>query len=329
MERKTECQIVQDLLLGYVDDVLNVESKKLVEAHLSECEICQNKLKEINADIKENENNEKKQIDYLKKIRRKNRRKAVLIALGIILCILVLIYLRNFIIFNNLMHKAHKNLESSNVYIEIMSRNEYGIQVEKRYYKDGRLKQVYGTYSDNGFEEKSSCYRKVDTNEEVDIYPDRKVIITKGEMLEKANKEEFFKSVPMLSDDRFFVRIAIPALATLNGNRYTYSECVYNNNNYDKKCYVLKSRFKHEENYELWFDKETGLPLKEVDKETGAIYDDMNKLTITPEGKIQDNRVIKGRYDQIEEFYYQFDIVTDEDVEIPDLTGYTVEEHTF
>ena len=29
MEKKIECKIVQDLLLGYVDDVLNDESKKV------------------------------------------------------------------------------------------------------------------------------------------------------------------------------------------------------------------------------------------------------------------------------------------------------------
>ena len=29
MEKKIECKIVQDLLLGYVDNVLNEESKKL------------------------------------------------------------------------------------------------------------------------------------------------------------------------------------------------------------------------------------------------------------------------------------------------------------
>ena len=60
MENKTECQIVQDLLLGYVDDILNEESKKIVEKHLAECEICQERLREIKLDIKENENNEKK-----------------------------------------------------------------------------------------------------------------------------------------------------------------------------------------------------------------------------------------------------------------------------
>ena len=48
MEKKTECMIVQDLLLGYVDDVLNEESKKVVEKHLAECDVCQKRLKDIN-----------------------------------------------------------------------------------------------------------------------------------------------------------------------------------------------------------------------------------------------------------------------------------------
>lgn len=327
MEKKAECQVVQDLLLGYVDDVLNEESKKIVEKHLLECEICQNKLKEINADIKQNENNEKKQIDYLKKIRRKNRKKAILIALGIVLCILFLIYLRNFIIFNNLMNKAKNNLGSSNVYIEIMSRNQDELCVEKRYYKDGKLKQVYGKYTENGFEEESSVYRKVDTEDQITIYPDKHVTILKGEVIKETNKEKYFKSMPLIRDDRIFVRIAMSALATLSSSKYTNSECIYSNNNYDKKCYVLRSRFKHEENYEVWIDKETGLTLKEVNKEDGAIYYNNDMLKITPEGNIQDNRIIKERYDRIDEYYYQFNVVTDEDVTVPDLTSYEVEEH--
>ena len=51
MDKKTECEITQDLLLGYVDDVLNAESKKIVEKHLLECEKCQAKVNEIKNDI--------------------------------------------------------------------------------------------------------------------------------------------------------------------------------------------------------------------------------------------------------------------------------------
>ena len=50
---KRECEIVQDLLLGYVDNVLNTESKKLVEKHLLQCSNCQKRLEEIKKDINE------------------------------------------------------------------------------------------------------------------------------------------------------------------------------------------------------------------------------------------------------------------------------------
>ena len=40
MEKKKECEIVQDLLLGYVDETLNKESIILVEKHINECESC-------------------------------------------------------------------------------------------------------------------------------------------------------------------------------------------------------------------------------------------------------------------------------------------------
>ena len=72
MESKTkECEIVEDLLLGYIDETLNEESKKLVEKHLSKCENCKYKLSEIQKDINETEISQKKQIDYLKKVRLK------------------------------------------------------------------------------------------------------------------------------------------------------------------------------------------------------------------------------------------------------------------
>ena len=47
MKEENECEIVQDLLLSYNDNVLNESSKKLVEEHLKTCKTCQEKLQEI------------------------------------------------------------------------------------------------------------------------------------------------------------------------------------------------------------------------------------------------------------------------------------------
>ena len=64
-------------------------------------ENCQKKLKEIKNDIKENEDKQKKQVDYLKKVRRKNKIKSILIAAGIILIIIFIKYLYNFALIIN------------------------------------------------------------------------------------------------------------------------------------------------------------------------------------------------------------------------------------
>ena len=62
MEKKTECEIVQDLLIGYVDRVLNKESKKLVESHLLDCKKCQERVAEIKAETEKEENQQKKKL---------------------------------------------------------------------------------------------------------------------------------------------------------------------------------------------------------------------------------------------------------------------------
>ena len=55
---KKECEIVQDLLFGYNDGVISKSSTELVENHLKECDICKNKLEEIQKDSKD-DNKEK------------------------------------------------------------------------------------------------------------------------------------------------------------------------------------------------------------------------------------------------------------------------------
>ena len=143
MENKTECEIVQDLLLGYVDGVLNTGSKKLVQKHLLKCDNCQSKLEEIKADTKENENNQTKEIDYLKKIRRKSRIKSVILAIVIIHILCFITYLYKFIIINNIMNKAQKSLQSNNLYIEIRSETgDNPVVIAKKYYKDNKYKEI-------------------------------------------------------------------------------------------------------------------------------------------------------------------------------------------
>ena len=164
MEKKIECKIVQDLLLGYVDNVLNEESKKVVEKHLSECDMCQKRLKDIKKDIEDNEITQEKQIDYLKKIRIKNRIKSIVTAIGILFLIGFIIFLRNFIIVSVLANKAEKSLTSDNFYKESIQRmSSDKTLVLKEYYKDGNYKIIREIYTDEGIIVEKETYATVNS----------------------------------------------------------------------------------------------------------------------------------------------------------------------
>lgn len=83
-------------------------------------------------------------------------------------------------------------------------------------------------------------------------------------------------------------------------------------------------------NWEIWLDKETGLPLKEINIDGMKTYYSDNKEENIDENKIEDylkekQDILIKSGDGITEFRYEFDVVTDEDVEVPDLSQYKVE----
>lgn len=95
-----ECDIVQDLLIGYNDETLKRGSKEFVDNHLKECEKCRSSFDEIKKDYIQEYNNI--EIDYLKKINKENNRKNICIVLLIIIvAIIVLINGIIFIIYYN------------------------------------------------------------------------------------------------------------------------------------------------------------------------------------------------------------------------------------
>ena len=103
MKNDLTCEVVQDLLPSYVDGLTSDVSNQAVEQHLKTCESCRKLYREMQepmngenvSDINEGQKADSKnlsEIDYLKKIRSKNRMRilaAVLIfaiAVGVGLC---------------------------------------------------------------------------------------------------------------------------------------------------------------------------------------------------------------------------------------------------
>lgn len=305
MNKKTECEITQDLLLGYVDDVLNIESKKVVEKHLLECKECQLKLNEIKNDIEKNDNNQNKQIDYLKKIRRRNNIKAIILAIGIILFICIIVYFRKFMIVNDFMNKAEKTLASENFYIEttqVVSSDT--VSLTKEWYKDGKYKRETEIYSDQGIQKWPVEYATINTNKKTILdHENKTATIETGKFTEFTNKEKNIKNTQFGQNFSLTHKITKAFVSKIHTS---YRDV-------GREYYVLNYIIDNDSNYEEWIDKETGLPLKISGNGTIKLF-------------FEGTDVVKEEIDMSSRYRYEFGNVTDEDVNIPDYSDYEIEQ---
>ena len=329
MKKEIECEIVEDLFSGYVDGTLNVNTKGLVEKHLLECNDCKNKLDEYKTSIKENECKDKKFIDFLKKARKKERIKTMKIIVIVILLIAIIFYLHNFIILNKIFYKSNKALQSENMYIQEM---QYGLGnnliVNKKYFKGEKYKIINESYSDNGTIVNSIMYGNIETNEITIIDEvNKKITIKKGEGTESFNS---IKYIPFINDDRFVNRAVFPIFSSIRTETFERGSF----SNQGRKCYVLNYNFETDKTWEIWIDRETGLPLKEININASKSYYSSETYNVTSdvtneemkekfdEILEQQNDILKDVGDSIYEYKYEFNIVKDEDVNMPDITNY-------
>lgn len=94
MEKNKKCKIIQDLLPSYIDSVTSDETNKFIEEHLQNCEECSQILKNIGADIFLENIDEKRKINYLKKIKLKIR--ITIIAILLIMTIIIVTIIKFF-----------------------------------------------------------------------------------------------------------------------------------------------------------------------------------------------------------------------------------------
>lgn len=86
---KLPCEVVKDLFPSYIDELTSEVTNDLIEEHNAECEDCRKTLESMkNPDAEPNEQPQKKEIDYLKKTRKKNR-KNVLVAILVVLAVVL------------------------------------------------------------------------------------------------------------------------------------------------------------------------------------------------------------------------------------------------
>lgn len=113
-ELKIPCTLVQDLLPLYIEQLTSEESDQLLKEHLSDCENCRNQeallRSAADAVLAEQQQEEKAEINYLKKIRRSSRRKFLfgLLAALILLAVLCGAFLKLYVFGFNVDYETDK-----------------------------------------------------------------------------------------------------------------------------------------------------------------------------------------------------------------------------
>lgn len=161
-----ECEIVKDLLFGYVDGTISKSSEELVEKHIANCKKCKQMLEDISKEKEQKQ--EEKEVDYLKKVNKKMKKKtiAVIVSLAIIIIAIILLHIYIFSIYNKATCLISANLEDTITREEINEikanlKNEYGDDISIVYYSKeqelGKMKQWLQTSGDSKIAETLDC----------------------------------------------------------------------------------------------------------------------------------------------------------------------------
>ena len=88
---KIPCEMIQDLLPSYIDELTSDVTNKEVEAHMTECEQCKKVLEQMITPDIETLEKEVKEVDYLKKMKKKHQ-KNIIFCVAIFFAITVIIF---------------------------------------------------------------------------------------------------------------------------------------------------------------------------------------------------------------------------------------------
>lgn len=302
---KNECDIVNDLLPNYVGDLLSDNTSQFVKEHLDSCQECRKLyegMKKINCN---KEDDEQIEINHLKKYSRHMLiLKVILVILALIIITLPLFVIIKFNLNNNVANKAINSINeyknASNYLLQItensidFERNTEQFYNSKYFYKDGQYKKEMHSESPNVNIQNADRfeYGNINSNEKVEIVENLKVCYNV-----KANyilqKEDEFLDLMMMALQPFSKDYGtLPNIWVRTG--YKLRTDKYNG----RKCYVLKIDSKSSYR-EIWIDKEKNTLIRTVEE----IY----------------NRSYKEKVYSIKS-----DVVTNEDVTLPDITDYTI-----
>ena len=301
MNEKRMCKVVQDLLPNYIEKLTSEETNTFIEEHLQECKECQSILTNMKKDLNLNEEKqEQREIDYLKKFNREKKKmkiwKKMVIGILIIMTIFIISIIplvQKVMILSDLSEKFMKYEKMDNIYVKTTFSAREG-EIAEKYFKGGVEKST-GTTSE--YWDKSILFRYRDMTK---IYIDYK----DGGKALIINHNHLSPDLQSYTQKLLSYYYYNDEYTSLIGKFMTASiTCIKSEVVDGKECYILRNT-QYEEPITYYVDKETG-------------------LTIQTLHTYQENGITKQN---INKYEYSFGIVTDDDMKEPDASQYVIKD---
>lgn len=285
MKKINDCELVKDLLPNYIDNLTSKKTNEFIEAHINECSECKLLLDEMKKfSVSDERVKSKKFVNFAKKYNKKLKilKFIVLLVLTIILFHLI----RNLTIVAPLMNKRKETLLNANNYhYQQYSYNKEHVFLYDFYRKDDKFLETWSSV--DILANDNTTYTPVFWN-----YYD-------GHNLCEYNIDErtgikFYK--PGTMDNRTIYPTFMDPNEDFDSLRSILSLCIYpkiTSMNYNgKECYRIDSSVAHEEQVTY------------IDKSTGLVVRNMNSGN------------------SIMDFYVDLNVVTDDDLIVPNIEEY-------
>lgn len=218
MKNNIPCEVINDLFPLYIDELTSEETNRQIENHILECEDCRKTLESMQytsgeelANSKVMDAAEKKEIDFLKATKKKNKKAIAGAVAGVIVVFAIAILLVQYVFgFNEIIDPDRWNVSVNDDQVNITGEPANN----KLYVKDCAYE-----LSDGILKVSTKCARKIDTNRKTTEFS---YALTEGE---NRLKEIYIDGSLVWQDG---VRITEKALAVFNSKHPYMGDAVAN-----------------------------------------------------------------------------------------------------
>lgn len=191
-----DCEIIQDLLPLYEENYCSEQSKILVEEHLKECKVCQEKLENFRKEISTTMIQEDIDEKIIKKGMRKIKRIKIIGISVLLICLyflFIIIPVRNYQRGSGITYANLKELYMTRKFMEAIKSKNYD-----KAYKYLNIRYKYDRYIEEGKD-----LHEEDKEQKEEIERIRRLKEKGFTWYDKVSKKEFIKRMQELEDTKF------------------------------------------------------------------------------------------------------------------------------